>query len=82
MKSPGSGTDQSNGQADGLTGLRASPNALDSTETTGMSHGDGASTYLEAGGARHGVSSRHKDVPGIGNDISTTADEVEDVKIS
>jgi len=86
--------------AEGLTGetdvSRGSMDMLgtsNSTRTDGISHGDGAGTYLDAGGAKHvidvtvGVGSHadasngHTDVPSVQMNALTTANAPETVSI-
>ena len=81
------------GQAGELRGLADTPEVSNSTETAGMSDGEGAKTYLGVGATKHVVdvthgvgsytdaSSGYTDVPSIQKDAITTANETEVVSI-
>jgi len=90
---PGRETDGLRGQADGRRGWTDTLSVSHSAETTGMSNGEGAGTYLGAGGANHlvnatdGIGSQldalsgHWDVPSIETDAITPENAPENVSI-
>ena len=75
-------TDRLNGHADALRGQADASDvsrALNGTETTVVSHGDGAGTYLDTGGVKHDV----EKTDGLGShmDANRTANASDNVRI-
>jgi len=88
---PGCGTEMLRGQADGWRGQTNTPSVSNSAETTGISHRDGAGTYLDARGAKHVIdatngvanhtdmSSGYWDVQSVNTDAVSTENATQNV---
>ena len=90
---PGHGTDASRGQTDRSNGRTDTLSVSNHAETACVSHGEGAETYLGAGGMKRPVhetdgieghadaSSGHPDVSSIETDARISANEPESVRL-
>jgi len=89
----GSHTDTSSGHRNALIVETAALNMSNNAGTGGISNGDEPTTYLSAGGTKRAIdktdglgsqmdtSSRHSDVPSIGNNVNIAANTPETVSI-